>query len=77
MTTKKLYRSTNDAKVCGICGGIAEYFNVDSTLVRIVAVITILSSQIVFGLIVYFIMAMIIPSKPQYNHADNDHRTQN
>lgn len=31
---KKLYRSTVDRKVCGVCGGVAEYFNIDPTLVR-------------------------------------------
>lgn len=38
---KKLYRSRKDRKIAGVCGGIAEYFNIDSTLVRLLAVITI------------------------------------
>ena len=33
---KKLFRSSTDRKICGVCGGIAEYFNIDSTLVRLV-----------------------------------------
>ncbi len=32
---KKLYKSTTDRMVCGVCGGIAEYFNVDSSLIRL------------------------------------------
>ena len=32
---KKLFRSSTDRKICGVCGGIAEYFNIDSTLVRL------------------------------------------
>lgn len=35
MNNKKLYKSADDRKICGVCGGIAEYFNVDSTLVRL------------------------------------------
>lgn len=35
---KKLYRSNTDKKICGVCGGLGEYFNVDSTLIRLAAV---------------------------------------
>ncbi|MEG2770491.1 MAG: PspC domain-containing protein, partial [Oscillospiraceae bacterium] len=33
---KKLYKSRNQKMVCGICGGVAEYFNIDTTLVRLI-----------------------------------------
>ena len=36
---KKLYRASIDKKICGVCGGIAHYFGVDSTLVRLVYII--------------------------------------
>ena len=32
---KKLFRSSTDRKICGVCGGVAEYFDIDSTLVRL------------------------------------------
>lgn len=35
MNEKKLYKSSTDKKLAGVCGGIAEYFNIDSTLVRL------------------------------------------
>ena len=38
---KKLYKSRNDRKICGVCGGLAEYFNVDSAVVRLLWVILI------------------------------------
>ena len=38
-TMKKLTKSNTDRKICGVCGGIAEYLNIDPTIVRLVAVI--------------------------------------
>ena len=35
MDNKKLYKSNTDKKICGVCGGIAEFFGIDSTLVRL------------------------------------------
>ena len=35
---KRLYKSRNDSKICGVCGGIAEYFRIDSTVVRLIFV---------------------------------------
>ena len=48
---KKLFRSSTDRKICGVCGGIAEYFNIDSTLVRLGVV---LLSCLAFGTGVYY-----------------------
>ena len=59
---KKLYKSENDALLCGICGGVAEYFNVDSTFVRIGAVILALFGVLPF-VIAYLIACFIIPKK--------------
>ncbi len=33
---RKLYKSQTDKKLCGVCGGIAEYFNIDSTVIRLI-----------------------------------------
>jgi phage shock protein PspC (stress-responsive transcriptional regulator) len=60
---KKLYRSKKDRIIAGVCGGIAEYSNVDSTLIRFLwALITIFSMG--FGLIAYLIAIITIPEKP-------------
>ena len=59
--TKKLYRSNSDKKICGVCGGIAEYFNIDPTLVRLGwALVTLFGP----GILAYIICALIIPEKP-------------
>lgn len=61
---KKLYLSDTDRKIGGVCGGLAEYFNKDSTLFRILfIVITFLSFG--FGIFVYLAMWLIMPKKPK------------
>jgi phage shock protein C len=60
---KKLYRS--EAKsVAGVCGGIAEYFDVDPTLIRLGWVVMTIMTGIVPGIIAYFIAAAVMPVKP-------------
>lgn len=59
---KKLYRSRKDSKIAGVCGGIAEYFNVDSTIVRLLAVLTIFFGG--GGIIAYLIAWLIVPLEP-------------
>ncbi len=59
---KKLYKSNRDKKLCGVCGGIAEYFSIDSTLVRLgLAVFCLLGGS---GILAYIICAIIIPDEP-------------
>ena len=59
---KKLYLSDTDKKICGVCGGIAEYFDIDSTLVRLAWVVLSLMS-VGGGIIVYIAAALIVPKK--------------
>ena len=61
-TSKKLYRSRSNRMLAGICAGIANYFNVDPTIVRLVFVVMALAGGP--GLIVYLILALIIPEEP-------------
>ena len=56
---KKLYRSRKDTKIAGVCGGIAEYFNVDSNIIRLLAVLTIFFGG--GGIIAYIIAWIIVP----------------
>ncbi len=61
MKNKKLYRSSTDKKICGVCAGVANFFGIDPTLVRaIYALVTFFSGSFP-GVIVYFILAFIIP----------------
>ena len=56
---KKLFRSNKDKKLCGVCGGIAEYFAIDPTLVRLAWVLASLFMG--GGVLLYIIAAIIIP----------------
>lgn len=59
---KRLYKSNVDKKVCGVCGGIAEYFDLDSTIVRLAAVLLIFGWG--SGLLAYIIAALVMPNNP-------------
>lgn len=62
MNTKRLYRSRQEKMLCGVCGGIGEYFNLDPTLIRLGwAILTAISCGT--GLLAYVIAAFIIPEK--------------
>ena len=63
---KKLYLSDKDRKISGVCGGIAEYFDIDSTLVRLIwVVVSLVFSLGIGGLVIYIIAALIIPKNRQ------------
>ena len=59
---KKLYRSKKDSMIAGVCGGIAEYFDVDLTLIRLLTVIFVLLGGA--GVLAYIIAWIIIPKNP-------------
>ena len=60
--SKRLYRSRKDRVLFGVCGGIAEYFNIDPTIVRLVWVIMTLIYGV--GILLYIILALIVPKAP-------------
>jgi phage shock protein C len=66
---KKLYRSKDERMIWGICGGLAKYFNVDPTIVRVVAVLTIVFGG--WGILAYIILRFVVPLEPQ-KAADDD-----
>lgn len=77
---KKLYRST-DKKISGVCAGVAEYFEIDPTIVRVIyALVTFFTLGLV-GVSVYFILAFIIPMRPfpdyQYNEFEENKTNDN
>ena len=65
---KKLYRSKKDRKISGICGGIAEYFSIDSTIVRLIAVVLLLLFPVT--IIAYIICIFVIPENNGYIEPD-------
>lgn len=60
MSDKRLYRSSANYMLAGVCGGIAEYFNIDPTLVRL-AWVVMSAASMGTGIIAYIIAAIIIP----------------
>ncbi len=60
---KKLYKSNMDKKICGVCGGIAEYLNIDSTVIRLIAVLAVVFAGC--GLLAYIVAALVMPNKPE------------
>lgn len=62
---RRLVRSQTDKRIAGVCGGLAEYFDVDPTIVRVSWVIlSIIAGAVIFGVVAYLIAWFIIPSSP-------------
>jgi phage shock protein C len=60
-SAKKLTKSSTDRMIAGVCGGIAEYFDVDPTVVRVAYVAISIFSAAFPGLIAYIVLALIMP----------------
>jgi phage shock protein C len=63
---KRLYRSVTDRKIAGVCGGLAEYFDIDPVVVRLIAVVLLLPGGFP-GLLPYIVMWVIVPEAPARN----------
>ena len=60
--TRKLYRSKTNRQLAGVCGGLAEYFNLDATLIRVLFVLlAVLGGS---GVVLYVAMWIIVPKQP-------------
>ena len=66
---KKLYRSDSDKKIAGVCGGIAVYLKIDSTVIRLLLVVFCLMGGA--GCLVYIAAWIIMPEKPDYDAMNN------
>lgn len=60
---KKLYRSRTEKMLCGVCGGLAKYMNMDVNIIRLITVL--LTVFVGGGLIAYVICALILPEEPE------------
>jgi phage shock protein C len=56
---RKLYRSRSQRMLAGVCGGLAEYFNVDATLIRVLFLVLAVFGGT--GLVIYVVMWLIVP----------------
>lgn len=61
---KRLYRSTNSKMIGGVCGGIAEYFDLDASLIRLAAILLLFLGGM--SLLVYVLLWIVIPRRPNY-----------
>lgn len=61
---KRLYRSRKDRMIAGVCGGIAEYFNIDPVIVRVIAVLLLFPGGLP-GLVPYLVLWIIVPENPR------------
>jgi len=61
---KRLYLSRGDKKIAGVCGGLAEYLEIDPTLVRLAWVMTVLFAG--WGLLGYLVAWLVIPEEPLF-----------
>jgi len=59
---KKFYRSRKNRVIAGICGGLAEYFDIDPIIIRLITLILVLSAGA--GLIAYIIAWIVVPKEP-------------
>ncbi|PKP21923.1 MAG: PspC family transcriptional regulator [Bacteroidetes bacterium HGW-Bacteroidetes-20] len=61
MSYKRFLRSKTDRKIAGVCGGIAEYFNIDSTLIRVLFAIAVIMGG--GGILIYLITWILTPEQ--------------
>jgi phage shock protein C len=61
--TRKLYRSRTDRKLAGVCGGLAQYFNIDAILMRVLFVVLALLGGP--GLVIYLMLWIVVPEEPE------------
>ena len=61
---KKLYRSRADKKIAGVCGGMAEYLNIDVTIIRLICALLVVFTGV--GLLAYIVCALVMPEEPEF-----------
>ena len=59
---KKLYRSKTNKTIAGVCGGLAEFLNIDPTIVRLIWALIVFCAGA--GVVAYIVCALVIPEKP-------------
>ncbi len=65
VTPRRLTRSNRNKMIAGVCGGLAEYFNMDPTLVRVLYVLVSILSAVFPGIVAYIIMMFVMPPPEQ------------
>ncbi|KRT90427.1 PspC domain-containing protein [Bacillus glycinifermentans] len=60
---KRLFRSEKDRKIAGVVGGLAEYFNIDAALLRIITVLLFIFSTGIPVLLIYIVWVFVVPNE--------------
>ena len=68
MMKKRLYKDHRDKKICGVCSGIAKYFDIDPTIVRLIWTVLVVCAG--SGALAYIICAIVMPDEPGYIEED-------
>lgn len=63
MAKKKLYKSREDRKLTGVCGGLADYLGWDSSLIRIISVVLVILPVTSWILLIYLVLAVLLPNE--------------
>ncbi|MDZ5784139.1 PspC domain-containing protein [Marinococcus luteus] len=63
MAKKKLYKSREDRKLTGVCGGLADYLGWDSSLIRIISVVLVILPVTSWVLLIYLVLAVLLPDE--------------
>ncbi|MFZ2523054.1 MAG: PspC domain-containing protein [Minisyncoccia bacterium] len=71
MTTKRLYRSNTNKVLCGVIGGVGEYFDIDPTILRLGYIILAFMSGFFPALIGYFVAVIIVPKRTNVVHHEH------
>lgn len=63
LAKKKLYKSREDRKLTGVCGGLADYLGWDSSLIRIISVVLVILPVTSWVLLIYLVLAVLLPNE--------------
>lgn len=77
MARKRLMRPRADRKIAGVCAGMAEYFDLDVTLVRVLWLVVTFFTGIIFGIVGYVVCWIVMPEEPEHMMAVQTQQTAN
>ncbi len=70
MNDKKLYRSRTERMIAGVCGGLANYFSIDPTIVRLIFVLLLITGSA--GFWIYIVLMLVVPEEPTITNPNPD-----
>jgi phage shock protein C len=74
---ERLYRSSSERMIAGVCGGFGEYFGIDPTIVRVIFVLATIATAFLLGTVAYVVLWLIIPSEESLGRPTREAMQQN